>query len=168
MKKSLFLFLLFSLSGLGYGQTLVYTYSLDTFAGRVDSFFLEETISGRLVSTGEVSALDPGGRPQTITNPIFFSDTAALTAFWQALKQDSINLAEKISDLQERATLLGAKYRAIWYVADSVFNGYTGGPKSVLLPPELMEAQKAPAPAPPEKPKKQKATTTTTRKKKKQ
>lgn len=159
MKYLIFLFLPAILGA----QTVVYTYNLDTFANRVDSFYLEETATGRLVSTGDLSAIDPGERGQSITNPIFFSDTAALTAFWQNLKQDSINLAAKIGGLQKQADLLGKKYRAIWYLSDSVFHGYTGGPKSVALPPELLlqqaEEQPDPAPEPTAKPKKQKATT---------
>ena len=112
-------------------QIVTFSYSLDTThsggIARVDSFYLVETTIGSLIQSGQL--VQTGGRSQTFANPIFFTDTASLTAYWVQLKQDSINLSERIASLRAQADILGAKYRAIWYVQDSVFSGYSGGPK---------------------------------------
>lgn len=121
-----------------HGQ-LTYTYTLDTVhAGgivRVDSFYLVETVTGFLVNDGAIQPAFQGARSQTLETPLFFSDTAALTAFYTQLKNDSIALMQRADVLRTQALVAGAKYRAVWYVADSVFYGYTGGSRSLRLPP---------------------------------
>lgn len=160
MKNTIILFFL-SLCSVS-AQVVTFTYTLDTVHSggvvRVDSFYLTETTTGSLIETGALTS--PGGRSQQFANPILFTDTAQLTAFYLQLKADSIALLERSNVLRDQAAVAGAKYRAVWYLADSVFYGYTGGPRSLRLPPPDEDSAPLSIPAPaPEAAKKPKAVT---------
>jgi len=110
-------------------STITFTYGLDTFhtsggALRTDSLFLVETVSGTLVSQGTVADIGgTGTRKQTLSSPIFLTDTAQLTQLVERYLQDSTSLQEKIDALRTQMELLGAKARAIEQVRDSVIYG---------------------------------------------
>lgn len=110
------------------GQTLIYSYSLDTFhvGGnlKVDSMFLVETVTGTLVSSGAPDlGTTTGARDQSLSTPIYITDTAQLTTLASRYLQDSINIAAKLGYLKAQMELLGAKARAIQHIRDSVIYG---------------------------------------------
>ncbi len=90
---------------------------------RIDSFYLVEIVTGFLVNDGTSPTKFQGQRSQTLSTPLYMTDTAQLTALASSFLQDSVNLAAKISALRNQAVLLGAKARAIQHVRDSVVYG---------------------------------------------
>lgn len=125
MKHFVFTLSLFLTAFVLSGQTLVYTYELDTVHSggsmRIDSFYLVENVTGQLVGTGAVA--DVGDREQTLSSPIFMTDTAQLTTLVEQYLQDSTTLAAKIVALRDQSIILGAKARAIQALRDSVIYG---------------------------------------------
>lgn len=138
------------------GQAVTFSYTLDTVHRganmRVDSFYLIETTTGDLVQTG-VPIRGAGQRAQSFQNPVFFSDTLQLTAYYLQLKNDSITLMHRAAAIQAQAVIAGAKYRAVQYLADSVLYGHTGGSRQVVAPPreDTLHGGHAPEKAPTEK-----------------
>lgn len=138
------------------GQAVTFTYTLDTVhrggALRTDSLYLIETTTGDLVQTG-VPVRGSGQRAQTFQNPVFFSDTMQLTAYYLQIKNDSVTLMQRAAALEAQAVIAGAKYRAVQYLADSVLYGHTGGSRQFVAPPEeeVGQSGRTPAKVPAEK-----------------
>lgn len=129
MKKLIFTLMTLLVSLALFGQK--YTYSLDTVHSggilRVDSMYLVETTVGNLVGTGAVSDFSAtsgtGDRSQSLSSPVFISDTSQLTTLVEQYLQDSTTLDARINLLRAKAATLGLKARAIEAIRDSVIYG---------------------------------------------
>lgn len=137
MKKILFALLL-ALSGTIQAQdSIIYTYSLDTFG--IDSFFLVET-----VSTPQFGL----PRPSETSTPIYFRDTSELTAFINVLRADSAAIQRQYEALSAQKYAWYYKIERLECLRDSVFLGISCGTsigaRMVTAPPPEAHEQSEP------------------------
>lgn len=143
MKHIISILLLSMASYLG-AQTLTYTYELDTVhtggSMRVDSFYLVENVSGFLVNDGALNnSSQQGDRSQTLSSPLYMTDTAQITSLAEQYLADSISLQAKIDRLRSEVQVLGAKARAILHLRDSVVYGaFLWVPENMYKGPVIM------------------------------
>lgn len=136
MKSTLILLFSFLSFALSAQDTIVYTYSLDTFG--IDSFFLVETVKQPQTSLP---------RPVETMTPYYFRDTSELTAFINVLKADSAVIQRQFEILSDQKYAWTYKISRLECLRDSVFLGRSCGTSvgarmvAMPPPPEMQSAE---------------------------
>ena len=138
--KYITILLFVALAAAGAAQdTTSIVYELDTlrFAGASrDSFFLKITATTKLASKK---------RPDVKIEEILFQDTSELTGYIRALRGRFADLELQKAQIDVEYNKTDRHVKDLEYLRDSVFTGYTGGPRAMLAPPPEPEGNYAPA-----------------------